>query len=193
MASSRKSAMHRGTILKTIFRRTNSLIDVIGGHPLFLVWLKPSPLCIKGCAMRHSGLLLHLTVHLLCLITMSDSPHTPPPQPQSLELTNIAPGPHGATPTRAGDNFISSTKLDHTQQEIKSSLWGQIHSNEPEFVRQVIKPHLVDNTLVAAIEQAIGKNTELEAACDLLFQNRVPEKQMYLPMVSTSDILASLF
>ena len=94
-------------------------------------------------------------------------------------------GPLGATSTRAGDNFVSSTKLGHTsQQEIKSSLWGRILWNEPGFIKHLIKPHLVDNTLVAAIEQAIGENPELKAARDLLFQNSIPENKMYAPMVS---------
>ena len=90
----------------------------------------------------------------------------------------------GATPTRAGDNFVSSTNLGHTQQEIKSSLWGRILRNEPGLITHLIKPHLVDNDLVAAIEQALDENTEYKAARDLLFENMVPEKQMYTPMVS---------
>jgi len=91
---------------------------------------------------------------------------------------------HGATPTRAGDNFVSSTDLGHTQQEIKSSLWGRILRNEPGIITDLIKPHLVDGNLVAAIEQALGESPELKAARDLLFKNAVPEDQMYTPMVS---------
>lgn len=87
-------------------------------------------------------------------------------------------------PTRAGDNFVSSTNLGHTQQEIKSGLWGRILGNEPGVIEHLIKPHLVDNTLVDAIERAMGKNAELMAARDLLFKNVVPEKKMYTPMVS---------
>jgi len=77
----------------------------------------------------------------------------------------------GATSTRAGDNFVSSTNLGHTQQEIKSSLWGRILRDEPLLVEHLIRPHLVDNGLVAAIEQAIDENIELKAARDLLFKN----------------------
>ena len=106
-------------------------------------------------------------------------PHTPPKRATFGTLAK-----HGATPTRAGDNFVSSTNLGHTQQEIKSSLWGRILRNEPGLITHLIKPHLVDNNLVTAIEQAMGKNTEFEAARDLLFKNAVPEKQMYTPMVS---------
>ena len=107
-------------------------------------------------------------------------PHTPPTNHATFgTLSNI-----GATPTRAGDNFVSSTNLGHTQQEIKSSLWGRILRNEPGIITHLIKPHLVDDNLVAAIEQALGENTELKAARDLLFKNAVPEKQMYMPMVS---------
>ena len=112
---------------------------------------------------------------------MSNPPYTPPPKPH--KYTHII-GRLGATPTRAGDNFVSSTKLGHTQQEIKSSLWGRILRNEPGFINHVIKPHLVDDALVAAIEQAIGENAEFKAARDLLFQNAVPENKMYTPMVS---------
>ena len=111
---------------------------------------------------------------------MSNPPHTPPRQHKHANTI----GPLGATPTRAGDNFVSSTNLGHTQQEIKSSLWGRILRNEPGFIKHVIKPHLVDDTLVAAIEQAIVENTEFKAARDLLFQNAVPEQKMYTPMVS---------
>ena len=105
-------------------------------------------------------------------------PHTPPNRTTFGTLSNI-----GATPTRAGDNFVSSNNLGHTQQEIKSSLWGRILRNEPGIITHLIKPHLVDNNLVAAIEQALGEDTELNAARDLLFKNAVPEKPMYLPMV----------
>ena len=111
---------------------------------------------------------------------MSNSPHTPRKPHKYANIT----GPLGATPTRAGDNFVSSTKLGHTQQEIKSSLWGRILRNEPGFIKHVIKPHLVDDTLVSAIEQAISENIELKSARDLLFQNAVPENKMYTPMVS---------
>ena len=106
-------------------------------------------------------------------------PDTPPPQLPFGTLAKL-----GATPTRAGDNFVSSTDLGHTQQEIKSSLWGRILRNEPGIITHLIKPHLVDSNLVAAIEQALDKNTELEAARDILFKNAVPEKEMYMPMVS---------
>ena len=112
---------------------------------------------------------------------MSNPPHTPPPKPH--KYANII-GPLGATPTRAGNNFVSSTNLGHTQQEIKSSLWGRILRNEPGFIKHVIKPHLVDDTLVTAIERVINENTEFKAARDLLFQNAVPENKMYTPMVS---------
>lgn len=90
----------------------------------------------------------------------------------------------GATPTRAGNNLISSTDLGHTQQEIRSSLYDRILGNEPGIITHLIKPHLVDSNLVAAIEQALGENAELKAARDLLFENKVPEKEMYMPMVS---------
>src|ERR1700679_4286092 len=109
---------------------------------------------------------------------MSDPPRTPKPRKHS------KPGPLLATPTRAGNNLVSSTELGHTQQEIKSSLWGRILKNEPKFVENLIKPHLVDNILVAAIEQAIHERTELKAAHGLLFENTIPEKDMYAPMVS---------
>ena len=42
----------------------------------------------------------------------------------------------------------------------------------------------MDDNLVAAIEQALGENIELTAARGVLFANSVPEKQMYMPMVS---------
>ena len=132
--------------------------------------------------MRHSSVSPHLTPSLLQLIVMSNPslPHTPPPnRATSGTLIKL-----GATPTRAGDNFVSSTNLGHTQQEIKSSLWGRILRNEPGLITHLIKPHLVDSSLVTAIEQALGENTELKAARDLLFRNAVPEKQMYMPMVS---------
>ena len=90
----------------------------------------------------------------------------------------------GATPTRAGNNFLSSTNLGHTQKEIKSSLWNRIFDNEPGIIKDLIKPHLVDSILVTAIERALGENAELEEARDLLFNNLVPETQMYAPMVS---------
>ncbi len=98
--------------------------------------------------------------------------------------TFLTPDKLGATPTRAGDNFTSSTSLGHTQQEIKSSLYGRIFGNEPGIIKQLVKPELVDSNLVAAIEQALGENAELKAARDLLFENKVPEKDMYMPMVS---------
>jgi hypothetical protein len=110
-------------------------------------------------------------------------PRTPRRKPRNRATVGTL-GKLGATPTRAGDNFVSSTDLGHTQQEIKSSLWGRILRNEPGIITHLIKPHLVDNVLVAAIERAMGQNTELKAARDLLFENGVPEKDMYLPMVS---------
>ena len=106
-------------------------------------------------------------------------PHTPPKRATFGTLAN-----RGATPTRAGNNFVSSTNLGHTQREIKFSLWGRILRNEPGLITHLIKPHLVDNDLVAAIEQDLSENTEFKAARDLLFENVVPEKQMYTPMVS---------
>ena len=109
----------------------------------------------------------------------SSPPHTPPKRATFGTLAK-----RGATPTRAGNNFVSSTNLGHTQQEIKSSLWGRILRNEPGLITHLIKPHLVENDLVAAIEQALDENTEYKAARDLLFKNEVPEKQMYKPMVS---------
>ena len=111
-------------------------------------------------------------------------PRTPPPNRATFgTLANI-----GATPTRAGDNFVSSTNIGHTQQEIKSSLWGRILWNEPGIITHLIKPHLVDSGLVAAIEQSLSEDTELKAARNLLFKNAVPEKQMYIPMVSSCVI-----
>ena len=92
----------------------------------------------------------------------------------------------GATPTRAGNHYASSTNLGHTQQEIKSSLWGRILRNEPGIIKDLIKPDLVDSNLVAAIEQALGENAELKATCDHLFDNSFLEEEMYTPMVSTS-------
>ena len=106
-------------------------------------------------------------------------PYTPPKRATFGTFAKL-----GATPTRAGDNFVSSTNLGHTQQEIKSSLWGRILRNEPGLITHLIKPHLVDNDLVATIEQALDENTEYKAARDLLFENMVPEKQMYTAMVS---------
>ena len=126
----------------------------------------------------------HLILSPLALILMSDhSPHRAPPSKPHNHTTF---GKRFATPTRAGTNYVSSTNLGHTQQEIKSSLWGRTLRNEPEIINQLIKPHLVDSHLVAAIEQALGENAELRAARDLLFKNAVPEKQMYTPMVSVS-------
>lgn len=90
----------------------------------------------------------------------------------------------GGTPTYAGDNHVSSTNLDHTQREIKSSLWGRVLTNEPGIVTHVIKPHLVDSEVVDAIKQTLVENPELKAACNLLFKNVVAEKDMYMPMVS---------
>jgi hypothetical protein len=75
------------------------------------------------------------------------SPHTPKPR-------NRANFPQlGATPTRAGNNYTSSTNLGHTQEEIKSSLWGRIVKNDAEFVTRLIKPDLVDDRLVTAGHQ----------------------------------------
>ena len=108
---------------------------------------------------------------------------TPPHNPGN-RRTSLTPAKLGATPTRAGDNFTSSTNLGHTQQEIKSSLWRRVLWNEPGLLNHVIKPYLVHNDVVAAIERALGENPELEAARDLLFKNAVPEKEMYMPMVS---------
>ena len=126
------------------------------------------------------GYVPQLTPSPLLLIIMSNRPpRAPPPKPLNRALAT-----RGATPTRAGNNFVSSTNLGHTQQEIKTSLWGRIRKNEPGIIKNLIKPHLVDNNLVAAVEQAIGGNAELKAARDLLFDNLVPEKQMYTPMVS---------
>jgi hypothetical protein len=89
-------------------------------------------------------------------------------------------GKLGVTPTRAGDNFVSSTDLGHTQKEIKTFLWSRILRNEPGITTHLIKPHLVDSDLVAAIERAVGQNTELKA---LLFESGVPDKQMCISMV----------
>ena len=114
---------------------------------------------------------------------MSNPPRTPNRKPRNDANPGLSDN-LGATPTCAGDNFVSSTNLGHTQQEIRSSLWGRILSNEPGLVENLTKPHLVDGTLVAAIEEAIGKNAELKAARDLLFKSVVPEIQMYTPMVS---------
>jgi hypothetical protein len=117
----------------------------------------------------------------LLLITMSN---IPPRTPRSKWRNHANFDKTGATPTRAGDNFVSSTKLGHTQQEIKSSLWGRVLKNGPEFIERLVKPHLVDNTLVDAIEHAMSGNAELKAARNLLFKNAIPEKEMYTPMVS---------
>jgi hypothetical protein len=126
----------------------------------------------------------HPTTSPPLLIVMSEPPpRTPTRQPSN--RTN--PGPSnipGATPTRGGTNFLSSTNLGHTQQEIKSSLWGRILKNHPGFVDNLIKPHLVESSLVDAIEHAIDESTELKTARRRLIQNAVPEKQMYAPMVS---------
>ena len=111
------------------------------------------------------------------------SPFRTPPHPANWP-TFLTPAKLGATPTRAGNNYVSSTNLGHTQQEIKSSLHDRVLGNEPGIITRLIKPHLVDSNLVAAIEQALGENVELKAARDLLFENKVPEKEMYTPMVS---------
>jgi hypothetical protein len=81
-------------------------------------------------------------------------------------------------------NIASSTDLSHTQQEIKASLWGRILRNEPGIITNLIKPHLVDSTLVDAIERAMHENPELKAARDLLFRDVALENEMYMPMVS---------
>ena len=120
----------------------------------------------------------------ISLISPVTHPHVQFSSSYSTQLTRPNFNLLGATPTRAGDNYVSSTNLGHTQREIKSSLWGRILRNELKFVENLIKPHLVDNVLVDAIEQAIGNNPELKAARDLLFENKVPESQMYTPMVS---------
>ena len=107
----------------------------------------------------------------------------PPRKPKRQPCNH--PGPCvGATPTRASNNFASSTSLTHTQQEIKSSIWARIIKNQPGLIENLIKPHLIESSLVAAIEHAIAESTKLKAARDLLFKNTVPEKQMYTPMVS---------
>jgi len=135
--------------------------------------------------MRHSGMSPHLTLSPLSLIMSNHSPpNTPPPSKRRNRTTFGKPAAHGATPTRAGNHYASSTNLGHTQQEIKSSLWGRILRNEPGIIKDLIKPDLVDSDLVAAIEQALGGNAELKAARDLLFDNSVREKEMYTPMVS---------
>ncbi len=56
----------------------------------------------------------------------------------------------GATPTRVDDNFVSPTNPGHTQQKIKSSLWGRILRNEPGIITHLIKPYLLRISIVAA-------------------------------------------
>ena len=102
---------------------------------------------------------------------------------------NTTPNSHsplvsGATPTQAGDQFISSTNLGYMQQEIKTPLSGHILSNDTGIIEHLIKPQFVNSDLVASIEQALGENAGLQAACDILLKNAVHEKEMYKPMVS---------
>ena len=114
------------------------------------------------------------------LILKIMSIHCPPNTPPNTH----GPPVSGATPTRAGNHFTSSTNLEHTQQEIKTSLWGRIHRNDTGIIEHLIKPQCVDSDLVASIERALGENAGLQAACDILLRNAVPEMEMYQPMVS---------
>ena len=120
-----------------------------------------------------------------CISTITHSHVGTSPKRQPCNRTYPGPSdPLGGTPIRASDNFVSSTNLGHTQQEIKSSLWGRILNNQQGLVENLIKPHLVESSLVDAIEHAIDESAELKAARRRLFKNEVPEKQMYTPMVS---------
>jgi hypothetical protein len=87
------------------------------------------------------------------------------------------------TPTRAGNNFRSSTKIGETQREIRASLWGRVLVDDPHLVKNLIKPHVVDNALVTTIAASINQEKELKAAYDILVDNKVKEAAMYDPMV----------
>lgn len=98
------------------------------------------------------------------------------------------PDKTNATPIRSGNNFRSSTKIGETQQEIRASLWGRVLVDDPHLVKNLIKPHVVDNTLVATIATSINQREELKAAYNILVENKVKEAAMYDPMVRELSI-----
>jgi hypothetical protein len=153
--------------------------------PSFVLFfgIKPFPPCIKGHGTKHSGVSPSYYTSPLLIVMSEPPPHTPTRQPSNRTNPDHLTSLVQHLPV-AGDNFRSSTHLGQTQQEIKSSLWGRILKNHPGFVDNLIKPHLVESSLVDAIEHAIDESTELKAARRRLVQNAVPERQMYAPMVS---------
>ena len=48
------------------------------------------------------------------------------------------------------------------------------------FLGMDLGSYIITN-LITAVEQGLGENAELEAAGDLLFENKVPEKESYMP------------
>ena len=115
---------------------------------------------------------------------MSTIPTTPGktrhgrPIPQS-----TAPTIPTLPPICSGNNLHSSTKIGETQQEIRASLWGRVLVDDPHLVKNLIKPHVVDNALVATIATSISQKEELKAAYNILVENKVKEAAMYDPMV----------
>lgn len=123
---------------------------------------------------------------------MSTGPATPGKTRHGVRFHND-PDDANATPIRAGNNFRSSTKIGETQREIRASLWGRVLVDDPHLVKNLIKPHVVDTSLVTAIATSIDQNEELKVAHDTLVDNKVKEAAMYNPMVRESIPISSLY
>ena len=116
------------------------------------------------------------------LLIMSTVPTTPGKTRRGVRFHNGLDNAN-ATPIRAGNNFRSSTKIGETQREIRASLWGRVLVDDPHLVKNLIKPHVVDDALVTTIASSINQEKELKAAYDILVNNKVKEAAMYDPMV----------
>ena len=88
----------------------------------------------------------------------------------------------------SGNNLHSSTKIGETQQEIRASLWGRVLVDDPHLVKNLIKPHVIENALVTTIAASINQREELKAAYDILVENKVKEAEMYDRMVREFSI-----
>lgn len=93
-----------------------------------------------------------------------------------------------STPIRAENNIRSSSKIGETQQEIRASLWGRVLVDYSHLVKNLIKPHFVDNALVTAIAISIYQKEDLRTAYGNLVDNKVNEAAMYDPMVGELHI-----
>jgi hypothetical protein len=118
--------------------------------------------------------LIFLPVSLVLLI-MSNGPTMPGKTRHGVRFHH-GPQNLNATPIRAGSN--SSTKIGETQQEIRASLWGRVLVDDLNLVKNLIKPQLVDDTLVTAIATSINMKEELKAAYVAL-KNRAEIEDVY--------------